>query len=121
MKQSAACLAVALCLVAVVAAQQRPSRPPMVLEGATKKLGPHSYVILAEGANGVPNVGTVAGSRATLVIDPGLGRRNGETVMREAAKVSANREIYLGSTHYHVEHTTGLVAFPPPAKYVNAK
>ena len=36
----------------------------------------------------VPNVGIVVGNRETLVIDPGLGRRNGEAVLREVAKVS---------------------------------
>ena len=68
----------------------------------------------------VPNVGIVVGSRATLVIDPGLGRRNGETVLREVAKVSKNTELYIASTHFHAEHTTGYVAFPATAKYINS-
>jgi glyoxylase-like metal-dependent hydrolase (beta-lactamase superfamily II) len=41
-------------------------------------------------------------------------------VLREVAKVSENTEVYVASTHFHVEHTTGLVAFPAPAQYVNA-
>jgi glyoxylase-like metal-dependent hydrolase (beta-lactamase superfamily II) len=65
-------------------------------------------------------VGIVVGSRATLAIDPGLGRRNGETVLREVAKVSKNTELYIASTHFHAEHTTGYVAFPESAKYVNS-
>ena len=69
----------------------------------------------------MPNVGIVVGSRATLVIDPGLGRRNGETVLREVAKVSKNTELYIASTHFHPEHTTGYVAFPESAKYINSK
>jgi glyoxylase-like metal-dependent hydrolase (beta-lactamase superfamily II) len=69
---------------------------------------------------GVPNVGIIVGSRATLVIDPGLGRRNGEAVLREVAKVSKNSELYIASTHYHPEHTTGYLAFPATAKYVNS-
>jgi glyoxylase-like metal-dependent hydrolase (beta-lactamase superfamily II) len=68
----------------------------------------------------VPNVGIVVGSRGTLVIDPGLGRRNGETVLREVAKVSKNTELYIASTHFHAEHTTGYIAFPPSAKYINS-
>src|SRR5262249_31435409 len=60
------------------------------------------------------------GSRATLVIDPGLGRRNGETVRREVARVSQNGELYIASTHFHAEHTTGYLAFPSSAKYVNS-
>jgi len=69
----------------------------------------------------VPNVGIVIGSRATLVIDPGLGGRNGERVLREVAKVSRNTDLYVATTHFHVEHTTGVLAFPATAKYVNSK
>jgi glyoxylase-like metal-dependent hydrolase (beta-lactamase superfamily II) len=68
----------------------------------------------------VPNVGIIVGSRATLVIDPGLGRRNGETVLREVAKVSRNSELFVASTHFHAEHTTGYMAFPASAKYINS-
>jgi glyoxylase-like metal-dependent hydrolase (beta-lactamase superfamily II) len=68
----------------------------------------------------VPNVGIIVGSRATLVIDPGLGRRNGEAVLREVAKVSKDNALYIVSTHFHAEHTTGYIAFPPSAKYINS-
>jgi len=37
------------------------------------------------------------------------------------AKVSKNSELYVASTHYHAEHTTGYIAFPASAKYVNSK
>ena len=69
---------------------------------------------------GVPNVGIIVGERATLVIDPGLGRRNGEAVLREVAKVSVGDALYIVSTHFHPEHTTGYVAFPDEARYVNS-
>jgi glyoxylase-like metal-dependent hydrolase (beta-lactamase superfamily II) len=68
----------------------------------------------------VPNVGIVVGSRATLVIDPGLGRRNGEAVLREVAKVTRSAEVYIATTHFHAEHTTGYIAFPSSAQYVNS-
>jgi glyoxylase-like metal-dependent hydrolase (beta-lactamase superfamily II) len=93
--------------------------PPLVKEGATMKVAPHSYVILDGDIPQVPNVGFVVGSRATLIIDPGMGRRNGETVLREAQKLSANTELYVATTHYHVEHTLGYVAMPS-ARYINA-
>ncbi len=86
----------------------------------TVKLAPHTYVIPDGGVGLVPNVGIVVGSRATLVIDPGLGRRNGETVLREVAKVSRNTDLFIATTHFHAEHTTGYVAFPASAKYVNS-
>ena len=53
---------------------------PLVRENATVKLAEHTYVIPDGNVGLVPNVGIVVGSRATLVIDPGLGppqRRNG--------------------------------------------
>jgi glyoxylase-like metal-dependent hydrolase (beta-lactamase superfamily II) len=103
-----------------VAAQRGPAPDPLVRENATVKLAAHSYVIPDGNVGLVPNVGIVVGSRATLVIDPGLGRRNGETVLREVAKVSKNSELYIASTHFHAEHTTGYIAFPPSAKYINS-
>lgn len=93
---------------------------PLVRENATVKAGDHTYVIPDFNVGLVPNVGIVVGSRATLVIDPGLGRRNGETVLREVARVSKNTELYIATTHFHAEHTTGYVAFPGTAKYVNS-
>src|SRR5262245_37154653 len=101
---------------------QRGSAPdPLVKENATVKLGEHTYVIPDFSVGLVPNVGIVVGSRATLVIDPGLGKRNGETVLREVAKVSKNTEVYIASTHFHAEHTTGYMAFPASARYINSK
>jgi glyoxylase-like metal-dependent hydrolase (beta-lactamase superfamily II) len=101
-------------------AQRGPAPDPLVRENVTVKLAPHTYVIPDANVGLVPNVGIVVGSRATLVIDPGLGRRNGETVLREVAKVSKNAELYIASTHFHPEHTTGYIAFPASAKYINS-
>ena len=108
-------------LVASTAVAQRgPAPDPLVHENATVQLAEHTYVIPDRHVGGVPNVGIVVGNRATLVIDPGLGRRNGEAVLREVAKVSDNTELYIASTHFHPEHTTGYVAFPASAQYVNS-
>lgn len=101
--------------------QQAPVPDPLVKENVTAKLAAHTYAIPDGNVGLVPNVGIIVGSRATLVIDPGLGRRNGETVLREVAKVSKNKEIVVASTHYHAEHTTGYGAFPPTATYLSAK
>jgi glyoxylase-like metal-dependent hydrolase (beta-lactamase superfamily II) len=101
-------------------AQRGPAPDPLVRENASVKVAPHTFVIPDANVGLVPNVGIVVGSRATLVIDPGLGRRNGETVLREVAKVSKNAEIYIASTHFHPEHTTGYAAFPDSATYVNS-
>lgn len=103
-----------------VHAQRGPAPDPLVREGVTVMLGPHTHAIPDGGVAMVPNVGIVVGSRATLVVDPGLGRRNGEAVLREVAKVSRNNALYIVTTHFHAEHTTGSVAFPPSAQYVNS-
>ena len=102
------------------AAQRGQMPDPLVRENATVKLAAHTYMIPDNNVGLVPNVGIVVGSRGTLVIDPGLGRRNGETVLREVAKISKNSDLYIGTTHFHAEHTTGYIAFPPSAKYINS-
>ena len=108
-------------IVSVAAAQQAPPPDPLVKEGVTVKVGPHTWVIPDGNVGLVPNVGIVVGSHATLVIDPGLGQRNGETVLREVGKVSRNSEIYIASTHFHAEHSTGALGFPATAKFVVSK
>src|SRR5262245_11821136 len=64
------------------AVAQQAARDPLVKENGTIKVGDHTYVIPDDSVQMVPNVGIIVGSRATLVIDPGLGRRNGEAVLR---------------------------------------
>ncbi len=93
---------------------------PVVKEGKTIQISPHVYVIPDEGRRGVPNVGIVVGSRATLIIDPGMGLKSGAAVLREAAKLSKGSELYLVTTHMHPEHTTGETAFPVTAKIIRA-
>ncbi len=82
------------------------------------KIGPHSYVIHDGNVVLVPNVGIVVGSKATLVVDTGMGPKNGAIVVKEVAKVSKNSEIYLVTTHFHAEHVAGISAFPTQTKYV---
>lgn len=92
--------------------------PPLVQENATIKMSDHVYVIPDGNVRGVPNVGIIVGSQATLVVDTGLGPRNGQTVLREVAKVSKNPELYLVVTHFHPEHAGGSSAFPASAKFI---
>src|ERR1700685_3748229 len=74
----------------------------------TVKISDHVWAIM-----GFPNIGIVVGTRATLVVDTGLGRRNGETISRVAAKLSApNAKLYLTTTHFHPEHAAGDAGFP---------
>ena len=98
-----------------------PPVPPLIREGVTEKISPHVYVIPDNSVPMVPNVGIVVGSRATLVIDTGLGARNGEAVMREVGKVSRNAELYLVTTHVHPEHDLGAGGFPATTKMIRSK
>jgi glyoxylase-like metal-dependent hydrolase (beta-lactamase superfamily II) len=60
-----------------------------------------------------PNIAIVVGSRATLVVDTGLGPRNGATIARVAAKLApGNQKLFLTTTHFHPEHAGGEAAFP---------
>jgi glyoxylase-like metal-dependent hydrolase (beta-lactamase superfamily II) len=96
---------VLLAALAVVAAsaQQNP-----LLSEETVKVSEHVWAIL-----GFPNVGIIVGSRATVVVDTGLGPRNGATIARVAAKLSAPRaKLYLTTTHFHPEHAAGDAGFP---------
>ena len=115
-----ALLACSAFAVSPASAQRAYTDLPIVSEGKTIRISPNVYVIPDENRRGVPNVGIVVGSRATLVIDPGMGLKSGQAVMREAAKVSRGAEIYIATTHLHPEHTTGVLAFPPNAKVIRA-
>jgi len=110
-------------LAAVIAAApfaQSP-QPPLVKADVTKQVTDHVWVISDGNVPMVPNVGIVVGSRATLVVDTGLGPRNAETILKEVAKVSRHTELYLVATHYHPEHAGGSSAFPATAKFVVSK
>jgi glyoxylase-like metal-dependent hydrolase (beta-lactamase superfamily II) len=86
--------------------------PPLVQENKTIKVSEHVYVIPDGRVNLVPNIGIIVGSRATLIVDAGMGPRNGQTVLRELAKVNKNTDLYFTTTHFHPEHMTGVQAFP---------
>ena len=85
-------------------------KQPLLSENDLKRVSDHVYVI-----EGFPNVAIVVGIRATLVVDTGLGERNGVTVMHAEQKLAKSPILYLTTTHYHSEHTTGEQAFPASA------
>lgn len=85
---------------------------PLVQENKTVRVSEHVYVIPDGRVNLVPNIGIIVGTRATLVVDAGMGPRNGQVVVRELAKVSKNTQLYFTTTHFHPEHVTGGQAFP---------
>src|ERR1051325_3719636 len=87
----------------ILSAQNNP-----VLGEDTVKVSEHVWAIM-----GWPNIAIVVGSRATLVVDTGLGPRNGATISRVAAKLApGDRKLYLTTTHFHPEHAGGDAGFP---------
>jgi glyoxylase-like metal-dependent hydrolase (beta-lactamase superfamily II) len=99
----------------------QPLPPPMIKEGVTQKIADHVYVIPDFDTVLVPNVAIVVGSRGALVVDTGLGARNGQIVMREVEKVSKGPELYLVATHIHPEHDLGAGGFPERTTMVRSK
>src|SRR6476620_6572752 len=80
---------------------------PMVGENPIK-VSDHVWAIM-----GWPNIAVVVGSRATLVVDTGLGPRNGATIARVASKLApGNQKLFLTTTHFHPEHAAGEAGFP---------
>jgi glyoxylase-like metal-dependent hydrolase (beta-lactamase superfamily II) len=91
------------CAIAVLRAQTQP-----VLGDDTVKVSDHVWAIM-----GWPNIGIVVGNRAVLVVDTGLGPRNGATIARVVAKLApGNRKLFLTTTHFHPEHAGGEAGFP---------
>jgi len=79
-----------------------------ILGEDTVKVSDHVWAIM-----GFPNIGIVVGPDATLVVDTGLGPRNGATIAKVAAKLAPNHKLYLTTTHFHPEHAAGEPGFPP--------
>jgi glyoxylase-like metal-dependent hydrolase (beta-lactamase superfamily II) len=85
---------------------------PMVGENTTK-ISDHVQAIM-----GFPNIAIVVGSRATLVVDTGMGPKNGATAARVAAGLAPGtlttpQKLFLTTTHFHPEHAAGEPGFPP--------
>jgi glyoxylase-like metal-dependent hydrolase (beta-lactamase superfamily II) len=81
---------------------------PLLPENSVTRVSEHVSAIV-----GWPNVAIVVGSRGTLVVDTGMGPRNGAVVMHEVEKLTKSPNLYLTTTHFHPEHSSGEPAFPP--------
>ena len=96
-----------LLLLAPVAAQTQPNSRLLSADNLSQ-VSPHVWLI-----KGFPNVGIVVGRKATLVIDTGLGTKNGQVVAGVAKRLSSTgQKLYLTTTHYHAEHAAGDGGFP---------
>ena len=97
-----------LLILASFAAVSLYGQQNLILGEDAVKISEHVWAIM-----GVPNIGIVVGTRATLVVDTGLGARNGAIIARVAGKLSVpNAKLYLTTTHFHPEHAAGDAGFP---------
>jgi len=109
---------VTLAIVRPLAAQNPP--PPIVKTEGLRQISPHIHIIPDNQVPLVPNVGYVIGERAVLVIDTGLGPRNGAAVYEIAKKLGGTKALYLVTTHVHPEHDLGAQSFPATTKLIRS-
>src|SRR3569833_875703 len=94
-----------LVILATVAGAAAQGNNP-VLPDSTMKISDHVWAIM-----GWPNIGIVVGNNAVLVVDTGLGPKNGETNTHTKTKHTPGRKVYLTTTHFHPEHASGDAGF----------
>ncbi len=94
--------------VPAVAFAQQPDNI-VLREGQTRQLTPHVWAIY-----GNPNIAIVVRLQGDkLVVDTGLGPRNGAFIAAEAGKLRKSPKLFLTTTHAHAEHSSGQDGFPP--------
>ena len=111
---TAIALALAGCLGQSTLAQEPAATEPLALSD-------HVTVVLQGQPGAQSNVGIVVGSRAALVIDSGLGPRNGAILADVARRLAPGRTtLYVAATHFHPEHMMGESGFPEAAIVVRS-
>jgi glyoxylase-like metal-dependent hydrolase (beta-lactamase superfamily II) len=98
-----ACVVFGLTAAASTAVAQN---QPILGEDAVK-VSDHVWAIM-----GWPNIGIVVGTDGALVVDTGLGPRNGATIANVVQKLAPGKKLYLTTTHFHPEHASGDAGFP---------
>jgi glyoxylase-like metal-dependent hydrolase (beta-lactamase superfamily II) len=84
--------------------------PSPVLTETETKISDHIWMI-----SGFPNIVYVLGDNATLVVDTGLGPKNGALAARVGQRLARGKKMFVTTTHYHPEHAAGIGGFPPEA------
>jgi len=84
---------------------------PPVVTGSPEEVASGVFVVPDNRVPLVPNIGVIVGDRAALVVDTGMGPRNGTVVRRMAGELAGDRPLFLTLTHFHPEHGFGAQAF----------
>ena len=111
---------VALATIGAAPALMAQPQPPVVKVEGLRQISPRVHIIPDNSVPAVPNVGTIVGDRAVLVVDTGLGPPNGAAVYEVAKKLAGTKAIYLVTTHVHPEHDLGAQAFPGTATLIRS-
>jgi glyoxylase-like metal-dependent hydrolase (beta-lactamase superfamily II) len=88
---------------------QRPPAP-VVADVEPDEVAPGVHVIPDGRVPLVPNIGIVAAEREALVVDTGMGPKNGRRVL-EKARALTDKPLVLTITHFHPEHGFGAHEF----------
>lgn len=111
------CAAAAMVFALLPASAQQPANNHILSAAGLSRVSAHSWMI-----KGFPNIGIVVGARATLVIDTGMGTKNGQIVSAIAGSLAPRgQKLYLTTTHYHAEHAAGDGGFPPGTIVIRPK
>jgi glyoxylase-like metal-dependent hydrolase (beta-lactamase superfamily II) len=98
--------------------EQAPMPPAPILRSEPEEIADGVYVLSDGRVPLVPNVGIVVGDRNALVVDTGMGIRNGEKVLGHARELAEGRPLLLTVTHWHPEHGYGAQVFEDVATIV---
>jgi glyoxylase-like metal-dependent hydrolase (beta-lactamase superfamily II) len=121
MRASVRTIILALAVVGGASALVAQTPPaPLVKVERLRQISPHVHIIQDDSVPLVPNVGYIVGDRAALVIDTGLGPRNGAAVYEVARKLAGAKALYLVTTHFHPEHDLGAQAFPDTTRLIRS-
>ena len=88
--------------------------PPLIPEVPPQQLAERVWVFPDERINLVPNIGVIVGDRTALVVDTGMGRRNGERLLERVRELT-DKPLLVTVTHFHPEHGWGVAPFASEA------
>jgi glyoxylase-like metal-dependent hydrolase (beta-lactamase superfamily II) len=83
---------------------------PVVADVTPNEVAPGVHVIPDGRVPLVPNIGFVVAEREALVVDTGMGPKNGRRVL-EKARALTDKPLVLTLTHFHPEHGFGAQEF----------
>jgi len=98
--------------------QTQTAPQPLLPEVSPQPIAERVWVFPDERINLVPNIGVVVGEDAALVVDTGMGRRNGERLLARVRELTEEKPLLLTLTHFHPEHGWGAQAFDGAATIV---